>query len=240
MLPSYFAATFVVFSPGLLPSSPRRAIGRSCRWDVVCRTDRRAQRLPCPLQSAESPERQVANTTLFIPNELSSSAVKCSVIRGNCVPYDAGITYIWCWRYFVKLHGFSIVGLMVDSFKKDDNWCRRIRDIVFIIACILLPCQNLVTTLPIMQLDHFIQVCYGSSSKCSTEPRAVMRSGLQRPGKLLPNSTSPDLFHFQTCSLQTQQIMTEVTSLEDIYQIYHLCSGLWGFIPLFFFFLYRV
>ncbi len=43
---------------------------------------------------------------------------------------------------------------MMDSEKKDQNRCSRIRDIVFFIPHILFPRQNLAPTLPTMHLDH--------------------------------------------------------------------------------------
>lgn len=56
-------------SSPLFPFSSGQAAGRSCRWYVVRRSDRGAQRLPCPLQSAESPWWQVRKSQpkLFDP-----------------------------------------------------------------------------------------------------------------------------------------------------------------------------
>lgn len=73
--PSYFCRYTCYISPSVLPSSSRHAVGCPCRWDAVCWTDRGAQRLPCPLQSAESPGWQVVyqqpNIILFIMDQLS-------------------------------------------------------------------------------------------------------------------------------------------------------------------------
>lgn len=72
---SYFCLYTCYISPSVLPSSSRHAVGCPCRWDAVCWTDRGAQRLPCPLQSAESPGWQVVyqqpNIILFIMDQLS-------------------------------------------------------------------------------------------------------------------------------------------------------------------------
>lgn len=95
----------------------------------------------------------------------------------------------------------------------------RTRDILYLIPYLVPPCQNVAATLPItcnMVSSSGVLVVVADSRRDEEEP--------QMSGELTSFylHTSRQFFNFQTCSLQLQPKLTQVTSLQAIYQT--LCS----------------
>ncbi len=96
----------------------------------------------------------------------------------------------------LELHSHNIAGLIVDSVKSVRLDAAE-AELLFFIPCILLPCQN---PFPCQLNRRQINVFY--TVNAASSPKQRWGVGYRAPvNSLLCNSTSPDFFHFQFCSL---------------------------------------
>ncbi len=75
------------------------------------------------------------------------------------------------------LHSYNIVTLMMGSKKRIIILAEKLEIALFFIPCILLPCQNLVLTLPTMHPNH---LTVQSRFRCVMSVAANVASGLKQ------------------------------------------------------------